>query len=89
MDLKDFLKKTGLKYSEVSFFYKNETDERLVEVKIIQSNKKGLCEIIRETQIQNRTEHAGFFTTFSSLWIKTTSRFLQINTFLKELQDAE
>ena len=89
MELKDFLIKAGLKSSEVSFFYKNRTDERPVEVKIIQSSKKGEWEVIRESQIQGRTEYAGFFTTFSTLWIKTSSRFLQIGKLLEELNAVE
>lgn len=89
MELKDFLKRTGLKSSEVSFFYKNRTDERPVEVKIIQSNKKGMWEIIRKSQIQDRTEYSGFFTTFSTLWIKTTSRFLKVDKLLQELDAVE
>ena len=90
MELKDFLRKTGLKSSEVTFFYKNRSDERPVEVKVIQSNnKKGLWEIIRETQIHGRTEYAGFFTSFSTLWIKTSSRFLQVGKLLQELDAVE
>jgi hypothetical protein len=89
MELKDFLKRTGLKSSEVSFFYKNRTDERPVEVKIIQSNKKGMWEIIRKSQIQDRTEYSGFFTTFSTLWIKTPSRFLKVGKLLQELDAVE
>lgn len=89
MEVKDFLVKTGLKSSEVSFFYKNRTDERPVEVKIIQSSKKDEWEIIRDSQIQGRTEYAGFFTTFSTLWVKTPSRFLQIGKLLEELNAVE
>ena len=89
MELKDFLIKAGLKSSEVSFFYKNRTDERPVEVKIIQSSKKGEWEVIRESQIQGRTEYAGFFTTFSTLWIKTSSRFLQVGKLLEEIHVVE
>ena len=89
MEVKDFLIKAGLKSSEVSFFYKNRTDERPVEVKIIQSSKKDEWEIIRDSQIQGRTEYAGFFTTFSTLWVKTPSRFLQIGKLLEELNAVE
>jgi hypothetical protein len=89
MELKDFLRKTGLNSSEASFFYKNRTDERPVEVKIIQTNKKGIWEIIRESQINSRYEYAGFFTDFSTLWIKTPSRFLQVGKLLQELDAVE
>jgi hypothetical protein len=89
MELKDFLRKAGLNSSEVSFFYKNRTDERPVEVKIIQSNKKGIWEIIRLTQINGRTDYAGFFTTINTIWIKTPSRFLQVGKLLQELDAVE
>jgi hypothetical protein len=90
MDLKSFLKITSLKSHEVSFFYKSRVDEKPIEVRIIQSNnKKGLWEIIRESQIQGRTEYAGFFTSFSTLLVKTSSRFLQVDKFLKELNEID
>jgi hypothetical protein len=89
MEVKDFLIKTGLKSSEVSFLYKNRTDERPDKVKVVQSSKKGEWEVIRESQIQGRSEYAGFFTTYSTLWIKTPLRFLQIGKLLEELDAVE
>ena len=85
MEVKDFFTKTGLIESEVSFFYKNRTDDRPEEVKVVQSSKNGEWEIIRESQIKGRIEYAGFFTTYSTLWIKTPLRFLQIGKLLQEL----
>jgi hypothetical protein len=85
MYIKDFLKKVELDKSEVSYFYKNSIDERPFEIKIINSNKNGECEIIRLTQINGRTDYAGFFTTINTIWIKTPTRFVQIGVWLKEL----
>ena len=85
MYIKDFLKKVELDKSEVSYFYKNSSDEKPVEIEIINSNKNGECEIIRLTQINGRTHYAGFFTTINTIWIKTPTRFVQIGVWLKEL----
>jgi hypothetical protein len=60
--------------------------ERPVEIEIINSNKNGECEIIRLTQINGRTDYAGFFTTINTIWIKTPTRFLQIGAWLEELE---
>jgi len=86
MFIKDFLKKIDVDKDVVSYFYKNSTDERPVEIEIINSNKNGECEIIRLTQINGRTDYAGFFTTINTIWIKTPTRFLQIGVWLKELE---
>ena len=43
MFIKDFLKKINVDKSDVSFFYKNITDEKPVEIEIINSNKNGEC----------------------------------------------
>lgn len=86
MYIKDFLKKVELDKSEVSYFYKNITDEKPVEIEIINSNKNGDCEIIRLTQINGRTDYAGFSTTINTIWIKTPTRFIQIGVWLKELE---
>jgi hypothetical protein len=86
MFIKDFLKKVDLDKSGVSYFYKNTTDEKPVEIEIINSNKNGECEIIRLTQINERIDYAGFFTTINTIWIKTPTRFVQIGVWLKELE---
>ncbi len=86
MYIKDFLKKIDVDKLDVSFFSKNITDERPVEIKIINSNKNGDCEIIRLSQINDRVYYAGFFTTINTIWIKTPTRFIQIGTWLKELE---
>lgn len=86
MYIKDFLKKVELNDSDVSYFYKNITDEKPTEIKIINSTKAGECEIIRLTQINGRTDYyAGFFVPIGIIWIKTPKRFVQIATWLKEL----
>lgn len=86
MFIKDLLKKVELDKSEVSYFYKNRTDEKPTEIEIINSNKNGDCEIIRLTQINGRTDYAGCFIPIGIIWIKTPTRFVQIGTWLKELE---
>lgn len=86
MYIKDFLKKVDVDKDVVSYFYKNTTDEKPVEIEIINSNKNGECEIIRLNQINGRTQYAGFFTTINTICIKTPTRFLQIGVWLKELE---
>jgi hypothetical protein len=53
-------------------------------LKKIDVDKSG--EIIRLTQINGRTDCAGFFTSINTIWIKTPTRFLQIGVWLKELE---
>jgi len=61
MHIKDFLKIVNVDKSDTSYFYKNITDEKPVEIEIINSYKNGDCEIIRLSQINGRTKYAGFF----------------------------
>lgn len=86
MLVKDFLKKVNLNYSDVTFYYKNITDDKPVEVEIINSTRSGDCEIIRLSQINGRTNYAGFFVPINILWVKTDNKFTQIGTWLKELE---
>lgn len=86
MHIKDFLKIVNVDKSDTSYFYKNITDEKPVEIEIINSYKNGDCEIIRLSQINGRTKYAGFFTTINTIWIKTPTRFVQIGVWLKELE---
>lgn len=86
MLVKDFLKKVNLNYNDVTFYYKNVTDDKPVEIKIINSTKAGDCEIIRLSQINGREHYAGTFVPINVLWIKTDTKFTQIGTWLKELE---
>jgi hypothetical protein len=89
MLVKDFLKKVNLNYSDVTFYYKNITDDKPVEVEIINSTRSGDCEIIRLSQINGRKHYGGFFVPINILWIKTDNKFTQIGTWLKELEKLE
>lgn len=86
MLIKDFFKKVNLNYNDVTFYYKNITDDKPVEIRIINSTKSGNCEIIRLSQINGRERYAGFFVPINTLWIKTDTKFTQIGTCLKELE---
>jgi hypothetical protein len=86
MTLKDFLKKVSLSKNEVSFYYKNITDDVHAEVEIINSTSKGQCEIIRLSQINGRTNYAGFFVPIRTIWVKTPHSFEQIGTLIDDMK---
>ncbi len=83
--IKEVLATLGVSKSDVKFYYKATLDKEPVEVSIIQSSN-GKTEIIRLTQIEERTSYAGFFVNTGDIWIETDKFFKQIKDSLNRIE---
>jgi hypothetical protein len=87
MDLPDVLRTLGLKKNECRFFYMNST-ERPYEVEILNSTRRGNCDIIRKEEKDGRKGPA-LFVDLYGLWVKTPKRFMKIRQLLKEVNEID
>ena len=86
MNLDEVLRTLGLKKSEVKFFYM-EVD-RPYEVEILNSTRRGNCNIIRK-EPYNGNKGSKIFVYMYALWIKTPKRFIKVSELLREINELE
>ena len=87
MDLHDVLRTLGLKKDEVRFFYMSSL-ERPYEVDIINSTRRGNCDILRKEPKDGR-KGPTLFVDLYALWIKTPRRFTKVRELLREVNEID
>ena len=87
MDLPDVLRTLGLKKTEVRFFYMSSL-ERPYEVDILNSTRRGNCDILRKEAVDGKKGPA-LFVDLYGLWIKTPNRFMKVRELLREVDELD
>lgn len=87
MDLPDVLRTLGLKKTEVRFFYMSSL-ERPYEVDILNSTRRGNCDILRKEAVDGKKGPA-LFVDLYGLWIKTPNRFMKVRELLREVDEVD
>jgi len=87
MDLPDVLRTLGLKKTEVRFFYMSSL-ERPYEVDILNSTRRGNCDILRKEPKDGR-KGPTLFVDLYGLWIKTPNRFMKVRELLREVDELD
>lgn len=87
MDLHEVLRTLGLKKTEVRFFYMSSI-ERPYEVDVINSTRRGNCDILRIEEKDGKKGPA-LFVDLYGLWIKTPNRFMKVRELLREVDELD
>lgn len=87
MDLPDVLRTLGLKKTECRFFYMGGS-ERPYEVEILNSTRRGNCDIIR-VEPANGKRGPVLFVDLYGLWVKTPRRFMKVRELLREVNEID